>query len=110
MLGHTASSTDHLFIPLLDKELHKITTFYEAQERELFNELDILEDQVLSKESQGLKPDGAYLDNDDDDDDDDDDDLLSPSIDLSPSGSRRRLPSKSVSKSPSARKCLLYEM
>lgn len=109
LLGHAASSTDHHFKPLLDKELLKITTFYEAQEQELFDELDILEDRVLSKESQGLQPDGAYLENeqDDDDDDDDDDDLLSPSTDFSHNGSRRRLRSGSLSKSPAARKCIL---
>ncbi|KAF8575970.1 hypothetical protein K439DRAFT_1664820 [Ramaria rubella] len=64
--------------------------FYEAQERELLEELEILVDQVLNKESQGLSPDGAYLDDDDDDDDDEDDDMPSPSVDLSGSGSRRR--------------------
>ena len=107
MLGRT-SSTDHLFRPLLDKELEKIMSFYKEQERELLEKLDALEDQVLSKESQGLQPDGAYLHDDDDDDDEEEeeeyDDLLSPSTDYS---SRRRR-SASFSKSPAGRTYLLY--
>ena len=91
-------------------ELEKITLFYEEQERELFDKLNSLEDQVLSKESQGLQPDGAYLDvedYDEDDEDDEYDDLLSPSVDFSHYGSRRRR-STSFSKSPAERTYLLY--
>jgi hypothetical protein len=57
---------------------------------------------VLSKESQGLHPDGAYPE----DDHDDDEDLLSPTF--SRSDSRRRARSSSLSKSPGTRKYILY--
>jgi phosphate transporter len=105
LMGHAGSPTDSVFKPLLDRELFKVTTFYEAQERELLDEVEILEDQVERKESQGLRPDGAYMD-DDEDDEDDEDDLLSPGagpMSMSGSGSGR-MRSESFSVSPRARK------
>lgn len=37
--GGPGAATDGLFIPLLDRELKKITLFYEAQEKELLDEV-----------------------------------------------------------------------
>lgn len=88
------SSTDPLFRPLLDKELLRITNFYESQERELFEELEALEEQIVKKESQGLRPDGAYAH----EEEDDDEDLLSGSGELS--RSRSREVSRDTGKSP----------
>ncbi|EGO24899.1 hypothetical protein SERLADRAFT_356336 [Serpula lacrymans var. lacrymans S7.9] len=62
LVDHTQDSpVDTLFIPLLDRELKKITLFYESQQKELLDELE---------EVEGLT---RYLDDDDDDDDDEDD-------------------------------------
>ncbi|KAF8506140.1 SPX-domain-containing protein [Hysterangium stoloniferum] len=76
LIGLT-SSTDSHFRSLLDKELLKITSFYESQEKELFDELEKLDELVLSKETQGLLPDGAYIYDSGDEDDDDLDEILS---------------------------------
>jgi len=38
-----STSTDAVFLPLLDRELKKIALFYEFQERELLDELAELE-------------------------------------------------------------------
>ncbi|KAJ6611134.1 SPX domain-containing protein [Mycena sp. CBHHK59/15] len=73
------STTDAVFIPLLDRELKKICAFYDAQEKELMEEVAELEAQVQQQEEAGLAG-NHYTDGDyDDEDDDDDDDSLSRS-------------------------------
>jgi hypothetical protein len=61
---------DSEFIPLLDKELDKITSFYYQQEKELQEELDALQAEIEEQEERGFMP--PYRDGEDDDDDDDD--------------------------------------
>lgn len=74
LMGHDGSSpTDSFFVPLLDKELQKITKFYEAQERTLLADLEGLEELVKMKDEENVSDD-RYVDEEDDDDDDDDDD------------------------------------
>lgn len=77
-------STDAMFIPLLDRELRKIATFYEHQENELINDLEELEKSLLEQEDVGLGR--RYYDLTDEDDEDD-------SLDESLSPERRRQPS-----------------
>lgn len=77
-------STDAMFIPLLDRELRKIATFYEHQENELINDLEELEKSLLEQEDGGLGR--RYYDLTDEDDEDD-------SLDESLSPERRRRPS-----------------
>lgn len=90
-------STDALFIPLLDRELKKITLFYEAQEKELLEEVHGLETMVQQQEADGPDIGHQYDRQEDDDDDDEDDDdfnqaLLNSEITFSrsPVGRRRR--------------------
>jgi phosphate transporter len=78
------SDTDALFIPLLDRELQKITAFYTAQEKEIMDELNSLEADVAEQEAVGLDGADGYLQASDDDDDDDE------SVQLSQSPDRRR--------------------
>ncbi|KAG6852644.1 hypothetical protein C0991_010241 [Blastosporella zonata] len=78
------SSTDAVFEPLLDKELKKITLFYEVQEKELLDQVVELEQLVTAQEDAGLTGDGRYYDDDEDEEDDDDD-----SISRSPERRRR---------------------
>ncbi|KAI5990255.1 SPX domain-containing protein [Pisolithus albus] len=70
----TTSATDALFVPLLDKELLKVTLFYEHQEKELFDELAALEELIDEQDSAGLTGGEHYMDYGEDDEDDDDDD------------------------------------
>ncbi|KIK60132.1 hypothetical protein GYMLUDRAFT_244566 [Collybiopsis luxurians FD-317 M1] len=77
------AATDSIFIPLLDKELKKITLFYENQEKELFEELEELEALVQKQDEIGLEGD-HYVDDGEYDDEDDE------SISRSPVGQRRR--------------------
>jgi hypothetical protein len=72
-----AISTDAMFIPLLDRELRKIVTFYEHQEKELINDLEDLEKSLLEQEEAGLGL-RYYDDVTDDDDDDSLEESLSP--------------------------------
>ena len=72
-----------MFIPLLDRELRKIATFYEHQENELINDLEELEKSLLEQEDVELGR--RYYDDLIDEDDEDD------SLDESPE--RRRQPS-----------------
>ena len=76
------TSTDAMFIPLLDRELRKIVTFYEHQEKELINDLEDLEKSLLEQEDIGLGR--RYYDDLTDEDDEDD------SIEGSLSPGRRR--------------------
>ncbi|KAJ6543566.1 SPX domain-containing protein [Mycena vulgaris] len=107
------ASTDAVFVPLLDRELQKICTFYEAQEKDLMGEVAELEELVHQQEEAGMAG-NHYLDGpyDDDDDDDDDDDSLSRSpqrrrrvstsaghrVSLSVSGSRAPIPEESTAR------------
>jgi phosphate transporter len=77
-------STDAMFIPLLDRELRKIATFYEHQEKELLNELKDLDKSLLEQEEGGV---GLRYYDDISDEDDDDEDSLEES--LSPERRRR---------------------
>ncbi|KAF9262496.1 Sodium/sulfate symporter [Marasmius fiardii PR-910] len=89
LVGHRVDrQTDALFIPKLDRELRKIVTFYEHQEKELMDELEELEELVKQQEELGLAGD-HYLD--DDDDEDDDDESLSHSREPTTGRRRRRL-------------------
>lgn len=66
-------ATDALFIPLLDRELSKIVTFYKHQEQELMEELQDLEKDVALQDELGLRGEetwGRYTDDDDEEDDD----------------------------------------
>jgi phosphate transporter len=74
---------DAMFIPLLDRELRKIATFYEHQEKELIDDMEDLEKSLLEQEDVGLGH--RYYDDLTDEDDEDD------SLDESPE--RRRQPS-----------------
>ncbi|KAJ7623924.1 SPX domain-containing protein [Mycena polygramma] len=87
------NATDALFSPLLDRELKKICTFYEAQEKELMGEVAELEELVRQQEEAGMAG-NHYLDDgpyDEDEDDEDDDDSLSRSPQR-----RRRVSSSAV--------------
>lgn len=81
---HDVSDTDALFIPLLDRELKKITRFYESQEKELCEDLTELEKDIQKQEDAGMEGGDRYLEQSDDEDDDE-----SISIFLSPEESRR---------------------
>ncbi|KAJ7191148.1 SPX domain-containing protein [Mycena pura] len=85
-LVDTGPTTDAVFVPLLDKELQKICSFYEAQEKLLVDEVAELEELVRQQDEAGIT---GYQDAPYDDDDDDDD-----SISRSPQ--RRRRVSSSV--------------
>lgn len=97
-----SSQTDAVFVPLLDKELRKVSLFYEAQEKALLDELEELEGQVTEQELKGMAD--RYEDEwDSAEDDEDEVNSLRHSRDLSgsfsPSGSalppkrRRRMSS-----------------
>jgi phosphate transporter len=69
LVGRPADqTTDSIFIPLVDKELKKVTLFYENQEKELFDELEELQALVQKQDELGLEGDyyGEYDDEDDD--------------------------------------------
>ena len=69
-----ASATDTYFLPLLDRELNKITLFFEHQEKDLLEEVIELEALVKAKSEESFPPRDPYGFEDDDEDDDDDDD------------------------------------
>lgn len=82
-----------MFIPLLDKELKKITLFYESQEKDLLDDVDTLEEQVRLQEEAGVLGAGyeGYTDDEQEsDDDDDDDESLSHSREATGQPVRRR--------------------
>jgi phosphate transporter len=73
LVDHTEGpSPDSLFKPLLDKELEKITLFYEAQEKELMDELAELEQSIAQLDESGLAAGLSYMDEYEEDDDEDD--------------------------------------
>jgi len=82
--GHDVSDTDALFIPLLDRELKKITLFYQSQEKELCEDLTELEKDIQKQEDAGIDGGDRYMEQSDDEDDDE-----SISILLSPEEWRR---------------------
>jgi phosphate transporter len=81
-MGIHESSTDSVFVPLLDRELKKVSTFYASQEKELLEEVEELEELVREQEEAGLDGAQRYLDDDDDDDEEDeeDEDTVSPPV------------------------------
>lgn len=87
LIDHDSSAIDALFRPLLDRELTKITLFYESQEKELLEELSQLEQQIKDHEEAGPDAGYHYMYHDDDDDDDDDN---SPSRSRPPRRRRRK--------------------
>ncbi|KAJ7503249.1 SPX domain-containing protein [Mycena galericulata] len=105
------AETDAVFVPLLDRELKKICAFYQAQEKELMDEVTELEHTVQQQEEAGLAG-NHYLDGpyEDDEDEEDDDDSLSRSpqrrrrvsssaghrMSLALSGSRAIIPEEST--------------
>ncbi|KAJ7915353.1 Sodium:sulfate symporter transmembrane region-domain-containing protein [Mycena leptocephala] len=67
-------TVDTVFVPLVDRELKKICTFYEAQEKELTGEVAELEELARQQEAAGMAgnhylDDGPYEDEEEDDDD-----------------------------------------
>ncbi|KAF9048928.1 SPX domain-containing protein [Panaeolus papilionaceus] len=82
-----ATSTDTIFIPLLDHELRKIVMFYQHQEKELMDDLKDLEKDIALQDELGLDGGGHYADYDDREIDDDE------SVSRSPVRSRARVSS-----------------
>ncbi|EJD49604.1 Sodium/sulfate symporter [Auricularia subglabra TFB-10046 SS5] len=83
-------STDAYFSSLLDKELAKISVFYDKQEKQLLQELDALSNEVQQKEQEiRTSLDGSYDNNHDDGSSDGEDDHSS-SDGGSPDISRKR--------------------
>ena len=70
------SAIDAAFIPILNQQLQKISLFYEEKERELFDDLQTLEDLVAEQDQAGPATWEHYMDDDygDEEDDDDEDD------------------------------------
>ena len=88
-------STDALFIPLLDRELKKISLFYDLQEAEFLKEIEDLKNLVQQQEDYGPDSGHQYENHDYDDDDDDEEDdefgaLQSPTATWSRSPVSRR--------------------
>ena len=78
-----------MFLPLLDRELRKIVTFYEQQAKELINDLEDLEKSLLEQEDVGLGR--RYYDLTDEEDEDDSlNESVSPERRRQPSNHRRR--------------------
>lgn len=90
-----SAPTDALFVPLLDRELKKISLFHELQEAELMKEVEDLKNLVQQQENYGPNSRHQYEDHDYDDDDDDEEDdefgaLQSPTATWSRSPGNRR--------------------
>lgn len=115
LIGRDLASLDSQFLPLLERELRKICLFYEAQEKELLD--DVHELQNLIQHQEDIGPDGQhqYSDGDDehsedeeDEDDFDMDALNSPTMSRgdtltrSVTSQRRRRRSRSESTSGAA--------
>lgn len=80
LLGN--SDTDEIFSQYLDRELRKITFFYESQASELFEDIEDLEAQIAEQEEAEMR-DYPELDEEDEDEEDEDgerevDTLLQP--------------------------------
>lgn len=89
LLGN--SDSDRVFSQHLDRELRKITLFYESQATELFEDIQDLEGQVAEQEEEEMRnyPEFDEEDEDDEDEDGDGEDEISPQSE-GPSRSRRR--------------------
>lgn len=105
-----SSHTDEIFKPLLDRELKKISDFYQLQEEKLLREVTELESLVKLKDEESfIGADSRYmaLDNEEDEDEEDDDELVGESRSReryerrSSSGRRRRTKSESKVSFPS---------
>ncbi|TFK34530.1 SPX domain-containing protein [Crucibulum laeve] len=90
LLPAPSSTSDSVFVPLLDRELKKITLFYETQERELMDELTELEEAVQHQEELGLEAGDHYMDHPSGEEGEDEDDRSSISGPRSPDETRRR--------------------
>lgn len=84
MLG--ATPTNEKFLPLLDRELDKIVSFYKAQEQELSDEITQLAEAIAKREEEGDRFDSRFSD----DADSDDEELSYGDTNLSRSMSRTR--------------------
>lgn len=87
------SRTNAVFVPLLNRELEKIRSFYAAQQKELLDELAELEELVKTQEDATLLgPNNPYDDDDGDDleilDEEDDDEDVPARAKSSPSRDR----------------------
>lgn len=76
-----------MFVPALDKELHKIIHFYLDQEKELLEELEELEKDVKQLDEAGLQGGDHYEDYETEDEEDDE----SISASRSPDATRTRV-------------------
>lgn len=75
------ASTNEAFTALLDRELTKIKSFYETQEKELLDELEDLSELVIQKETESLASrsySAPSVDEDDEDDEDEDEPMDLP--------------------------------
>lgn len=73
LITRTENAGEAAFEHLLDRELKKITLFYQTQEKELLDQLAELEVLVALKEEEGPQAGYGHVDDEDDDDDDEDD-------------------------------------
>lgn len=97
LVDHTESSgADSLFKPLLDRELEKITLFYEVQEKELMDELAELEQSIAQQDEGGLEAGLNYMDEYEDEDEDEEEDNVIRSDDHAKGSRRRQRKSSSV--------------
>ncbi|KAG0705781.1 SPX domain-containing protein [Suillus ampliporus] len=102
LVDHTdTSGVDSLFKPLLDRELEKITRFYEAQENELMDELAELEQSITQQDEAGLEAGLNYMDEDDEEEDEDEEEeddfnMVTRSEDHGKGSRHRRRKSSSV--------------
>lgn len=88
--GAAGANTDAFFIPLLDRELHKICLFYDSEEQRLSDETTALQQEIEQQEASGPYAGHEYEDEEGDEEEEDDEfDLHSP-IDQSNSPTRRR--------------------
>jgi phosphate transporter len=88
------SSTDAVFVPLLDRELKKITIFYASQEKELLEEVEELEELVRQQEEVDLSGRDRYFDDEEDDDEDDEEEEDLPGSPISRASQEGTAPPK----------------
>lgn len=99
-LGQRSVPSNEKFVPLLDRELHKIVTFYKIQEQELADEIDELAASIARKEEEGEGGSDPRFS----DDGDSEDDELYGELSLSRSASRPRRKRSISGGSPVARR------
>ena len=66
----SVASANEKFIPLLDRELDKIVSFYRIQEEELRSEVEVLDASITKVEEEGPGAYGGFSDEGESDDDD----------------------------------------